>query len=368
MNVKNIRAIGTGLLVIVWLALTGFAWFGPANTISEAERRELAQMPDITIDTVLDGSFMTEFEEYSLDQFPLRDDFRRIKAITHNYILRQKDNNDIYIVDGYAAKMEYPLSEPSVKYAIGRFQNIYSKYLDGTDCNIYFAAVPDKGYYLAEENGYLTMDYEQLFSSLKTQLPWAQFVDLTDTLTYESYYRTDTHWRQEKLFNTARKLAQAMGGVGPNEADFTKTRLDRAFYGVYYGQAALPMEAEPMYLMESPTLTASKVYNYENGKTTQVYDRSKLGSQDLYDVYLSGAAALLRIDNPKATTDKELIVFRDSFGSSIVPLLVQDYASVTLVDLRYVNSAMLGNFLEFSDQDVLLIYSTLVLNSSASLK
>ena len=99
-----------------------------------------------------------------------------------------------------------------------------------------------------------------------------------------------------------------------------------------------------------------------------VYNMDMLDSRDLYDVYLGGAKALLTIENPNATTDRELIAFRDSFGSSMTPLLVKDYAKVTLVDIRYINSMMLGNMIKFQGQDVLFLYSTLVLNSSETFK
>lgn len=128
------------------------------------------------------------------------------------------------------------------------------------------------------------------------------------------------------------------------------------------------MEPDTLFLMESELMSQCSVYDYETGKTGSIYDMTKLDSRDLYDVYLSGAKALLTIENPNAGTDRELIVFRDSFGSSIVPLLLSDYARVTLVDIRYVQTELLGQFLDFHGQDVLLLYSTLVLNSSAALK
>ena len=128
------------------------------------------------------------------------------------------------------------------------------------------------------------------------------------------------------------------------------------------------MKPESLYLMESDLLDHCTVYDHETGKTGSIYDLSKLDSRDLYDVYLSGARALLTIDNPQGQAGKELIVFRDSFGSSMVPLLVQDYARVTLVDIRYISSDLLDQFLSFRGQDVLFLYSTLILNSSSVLK
>lgn len=368
MDNKKIRAIGAALLIGVWLCLTVFAWVKPADDISDAERRPLDQFPELSVDTVLEGDFMTKFEDYTLDQFPLRDSFRQLKSLFHYYVLNQGDNNDVYIADGYAAKLEYPLNETSVNYALSRFNAIYDRYLKASGCKIYASVVPDKSYYLAEDNGYLAMDYEKLFSMVQEGMPWAGYIDITGELSIEDYYFTDTHWRQEKLIPVAQKLAQAMGGVGPKEEDFTATKVDRPFYGVYYGQAALPMPGEDLFLMESAVLKGCRVQDKETGKYVPVYNPEDLDNSDLYDIYLGGAKPLMVIENPNAKTNKSLVVFRDSFGSSVIPLLVQDYRTVTVVDIRYINPTILGSYLRFTNQDVLFLYSALVLNSSAGLQ
>ncbi len=350
----------TIFVLALWGALALWAWFIPSKQISEAERRPLAQKPAFS------EKFQTEFESYSLDQFPMRDGFRTLKSLFHTGVLGQKDNNGIYLTDGTAVKQEYPLHPDSVNHAIGRFQRIYEKYLAGSRC--FYAIVPDKGFYLGEDSGHLTMDYDALYAQVAAGLPWAQEIDLRPTLTGRDYYRTDTHWRQENLLPAAAALCEGLSVAPPRAEDFTAAALERPFYGVYYGQAALPMEPDILYLMESDLLSQCTVYDYETGKIGSIYDMTKLDSRDLYDVYLSGAKALLTIENPNAGTDRELIVFRDSFGSSIVPLLLSDYARVTLVDIRYVQTDLLGQFLDFHGQDVLFLYSTLVLNNSAALK
>jgi hypothetical protein len=368
MNSKHIRNLLTPCVVVLWAGLTLWAWLKAPDAYSDAERRTLAQRPQLSAENLGSGDYMSQFDSYTTDQFPFRQWFRQLKAKFQYEILSQKDNNGIYLVDNVAAKLEYPLNHASVDHAISVFDGVYTRYLANSDCQIYQAVVPDKGYYLAAENGYPAMDYDALAHRMVTELPWAHGIDVTDCLTSEDYYRTDTHWRQERLIKAAERLCKAMGTQSPDWDNYAPTPLEAPFYGVYYGQAAIPMEPETIYLMESNTLKACTVYNYETGKTTSVYDLEKTGSRDLYDVYLSGAAALLRIDNPNAATDRELIVFRDSFGSSMIPLLVQGYRTITLVDLRYMNSSMLGQFIEFVDQDVLFLYSTLVLNNSNSLK
>ena len=365
---KKIRTAGVAAIVALWALLVTFSWFGPRQEISEAERRPLAQMPEIKVETLLNGKFMSQFEDFALDQFPLRDTFRQVKSLFHYYILGQKDNNDIYIADGFAVKQEYPYNPDSVDHALNRFNHLYEKYLKDSGGKITMTIVPDKGYYLGASSGHLTMDYEAMFAAFEAGMPWAEFVDITNTLDAQDYYRTDTHWRQEKLLDTAAKLCEVLGVAAPKVEDYTPVPLERPFYGVYYGQAALPMEPETMYVMESDLLNSCTVLDWESGKNNAVYDMSKLESKDLYDVFLSGSRSLLTIENPNASTDRELIVFRDSFGSSIVPLLTQDYARVTLVDIRYIQIDVLGRFLEFKGQDVLFLYSTLVLNNSSTIK
>ena len=358
----------TGLLalVLLWLALCIAHWVLPSQEISESERRKLEQFPKVSVKAIFSGDWMEDFESYTLDQFPLRDTFRRMKALVHYNLLGQKDNNGIYIADGYAAKLEYPLNENSLNNALTKFQKLYDKYLTGSQ--VYFSVVPDKGYFLAQPNGYPSLDYQALMDQVAAGLPWAEFVDVSGGLTLESYYKTDTHWRQEEILDVAQKLCEALGTGAFTEDDLTPETLERPFYGVYYGQAALPMEAEQMTVLHHEILQNCTVYNHENGKTTGIYDWSKVESQDLYDVFLSGAAALLTIENPAGTPGKELIVFRDSYGSSLIPLLVKDYARVTVIDTRYVAPQLLEKLVEFKGQDVLMLYSTLLLNSSFSLK
>ena len=99
-----------------------------------------------------------------------------------------------------------------------------------------------------------------------------------------------------------------------------------------------------------------------------MYDRSRLSGKDPYEVYLSGPKSLLTVTNPSGQPGRELIVFRDSFGSAMIPLLLADYETVTVVDIRYMHMDILERFVDFHGQDVLLLYSTLVLNNSETIK
>ena len=357
------KTISLVLVLVLWAGLTAFAWVKPPAASSDSERRPLEQFPEVSGESLLSGQFMKDFADYAVDQFPLRDGFRTLNAYLTYYLLGKQDNNGIYLSDGYAAKMEYPLNEMSIGNAVARFNELYEMYL--TDCDVRFALVPDKSYYLAADAGVLAMDYDALYTQMAESLSWAEFIDLREHLTIADYYRTDTHWRQERLVPAAQAIAEKLGVTVP---EFREMAIDRPFYGVYYGQAALPMEPDAMYHLTNEVLEGCTVKCHDNGQTAKVFDKTRLGSKDLYDVFLSGGAAVLEIRNPAGQEGKELIVFRDSFGSSMIPLLLTDYAKVTAVDIRYLQPALLDRYIDFTGQDVLFLYSTLVLNNSNTIK
>ena len=66
--------------------------------------------------------------------------------------------------------------------------------------------------------------------------------------------------------------------------------------------------------------------------------------------------------------EKELVVFRDSFGSSIIPLLATGYSKITVIDTRYISPKLLKEYVTFENKDVLFMYSTLIINDSNTLK
>lgn len=363
-KLKNILVIG--MTAIFLFGFAAWSILKPADKESVSERRALAAFPDMDYSSVLAGEFMSDFEKYTLDQFPLRDQFRTIKAVAVFYFLNQKDNNDIYIKDGYASKLEYPLHLDSIEYAAKRFSFVYDKYIADSQGKVYLSVIPDKNYFMAEANGYPSMDYGKLISQIQEEMEFAEYIDISHLLELSDYYATDTHWRQEEIVDVAEYIAEKMGARVSKE--YVKKEVEVPFYGVYYGQSALPLAADRMYYLENEKLKKYKVYDYETNAEIPVYDVEKWKGNDLYEMFLSGSKSLLTIENPEADVDKELIIFRDSFGSSIAPLLAEGYAKITLVDIRYISPNLLDRFIEFDSQDVLFLYSASVLNNSITIK
>lgn len=380
---NKIYIVGIAAFLLVWFGLTAGAWFGEPEAVSMTERRPLAQAPALNWETItakdeLDSSgnikvahsYKSLFDDYALDQFPMRDRFRQVKSIFSNYVMQQMDDNGYYIANGYAAEVVYPMNEPYLKTNLMVLNKIIENNLGKN--KIYSAVVPDKGYFLAEKNGYLSLDYDEMFETIQAGLPEnVQHIDLTDVLSIADYYRTDTHWRQENIVPVAEKIAEAMGTKVQAESEYTKQAVENPFYGVYYGFAALPMDPETMYLMQSQMLDGCTVSfgGYADGQVNwtpaQFYDLTKAESNDLYDIFFSGNQSMIQIVNPKSTGARELVVFGDSFARSLVPLLAQGYRKITVIDLRLTKYNNLEQVMQFTPrQDVLFLYSTLSYNKS----
>ena len=356
----------TAIMAVLFFGLSFFCWFKPADDFSWTERRPLDQFPKLNMQTLLNGSFMSKFEEYTLDQFPMRDQFRSMKAAVAFYILGQKDNNDIYMVGDYVSEMEYPLHKEAVSQSMHKFASIAEQYFQGTGVKLYHAVIPDKNYFLAADNGYLSIDYEALFQQVKEEGSFMEYIDIVDLLQLEDYYYTDTHWQQQSIIAVAEALADAMGAEV--KTSYEEHTLDTPFYGVYYGQLGLPVNPDHITYLTNPILESCLVYDHQNNKEMPMYDLDKAVGRDPYEMYLGGSLSVVTIENPAAATDKELVIFRDSFGSSIAPLLVDGYKKITLLDARYLHQNIIGNYVEFTNQDVLFLHSASVLNNPSAFK
>lgn len=357
MKIKNI--VSTVLIAVFFLALSLWSIFGKTPDYSESERRVLASFPEVIGEHIMSGQFASEFEEYVVDRFPARDVWRSIKAYVRIGLFLQKDNNDIFAVDNHISKLEYPMNREMADHAIEIFTKVKEKYLQ--ENKVYFAVIPDKNRYLAEKNGYLSVDYDAFSQYMKDRMDYAEYIEIADLLDQDDYYYTDTHWRQDAIVDVAERIATAMGTDISQE--YRVNKLSTLFSGVYVGQSALVCEPDTITYLTSEITDRVLV---EGAKA--VYDMKKASGRDSYEMFLSGNQAIVTIKDPENHSGKRLIMFRDSFGSSIAPLFTKGYSEIVLIDLRYVSSDMLAQFVDFKNADVLFLYSTLLLNNSLSIK
>lgn len=328
----------------------------PDREVSRSERRRLAQLPPLS------SGFSDKLEEYMLDQFPLREQLRTVNGLVRLYGLGQADIHGIYLQGGGAFRMDGPLQEKQVRHAAAVFSAVQEKYFPSLPAH--YVIVPDKN--AKAETGRPRLDTETMRGIVREALPGMTEIDIWDLLSADDYYKTDPHWRQERLLPVAAAICEALGADAPGT--FTEKTLS-PFYGAYYGQAALPMAPDTLTYLESADTKAAEVTGPELDGAQPVYRPELLDGTDGYDVFLSGAQAVLTVTSPNVHNGRHLVLFRDSFGSSLAPLLLGSFERITLVDLRYISAARLTDYADLSDAtDVLYLCSTAVWNNGGTLR
>ena len=342
--------------------------FKKEDSFSVSERRLLAKFPAISLESIASGKFMTEFESYAQDQFPMRDSLRGIKSNAVLKLFRQQDNNGLFIYQNHIIKQDYPVNPDMLDNAVNKLDKIYKQYLENSDCKVYFSVIPDQSNFVPVSKGKLLADFDSIEKYMKEKLDYMEYIHIEELLSLSDYYRTDSHWKQECIEDVAQRITSAMGSDALSYYEYRSA--DSPFLGVYAGQLAIKTAADNISYVSNAMIENCIVTSYDSGKpeTVPFYDLEAAKGRDAYELFLNGADALIEIENPNAKSDRELIIFRDSFASSLAPLLLESYSKVSLVDTRYIQSGMLGSFIEFKDQDVLFIYSTGLLNNSLALK
>ena len=375
---NKVYLIGITAFLLVWFGLTGAAWFGKAEAYSKEERKTLSLAPQLTAESLTskdpEKSFTKLFETYTLEQFPLRQPLRRVKAMFSGYVMQQLDEDGYYAQEGYGAEWLYPMNETNLNRNIKIIQSISEQYL--TRNKVYTAVIPDKGYFLADKYGYPNVDYNQIYKAMQDALPNDTYIDLTQVLKLEDYYYSDTHWAQERIVPVAQKIGEVTGTTMDDVSAYTKEKIDQPYYGVYYG-ASVPMKSDTMYLMHSEVLDNCTVKLIDGigarpiantWKDFSLYDMSKAtlnsDNRDLYNIFFSDNQTMIEITNPNGPKGKELVVFGDSYARSLLPLLVSGYHKVTLIDMRQGKAmyAMMDRYVEFRlNKEILFLYGTLTL-------
>ena len=275
------------------------------------------------------------------------------------------------ILNGGIYEKTEALNESGLTANINKINNICNKYLSGS--NIYFAMIPNKEYYLNNDMG-SSNEFFEIEGFIKPKLNQEiSYIELYDTLNLDCYYKTDMHWKQEDISGVVEKISQAMNLKDENNASNDENEYEEKslgdFYGSYYAEISNnEIQPDELKYLTNSMIENCVVYNTEKEAEEKVYNLDRVNeTNNKYDLFLSGAAAIQRIDNNEINNGKKLILFRDSFGSSIAPLLIGYYEEILLVDIRYVNSEFLDNYIDFDEyenQDVLFLYNTRVINKS----
>lgn len=348
--------IMTILFLVIVFGLGSLSILKEDIDVSMFERRKLARFPKEYSD-----NYTSKLDNYFVDQIAYRNEFISLNSNINRNLFGIKDDKNVYVINDNIYEINYPLNEENCINFCEKMNYITNKYFNNS--NIYYTIIPDKSYFL-DECKYLKMNYEKMYSALKSSMD-GEYIDITNKLNIQDYYLTDIHWKQEKILDVATNLMMNMENKYISNEYIQE--IYNNFYGASYSRGNNKIKPDILKYLTNEELEKAKVNHLEFGKKS-IYDREKLYGVDAYDVFLSGPSSYIEIINEEAKNNKTLYVFRDSFASSIIPFFVPYYYKIVAIDLRYIDINLIEENLKNNNSDVLYLYSTLIINNSNILK
>ena len=359
-----IVTIAVFALIVGGLSIANF-FHTPPNILT-AERRVRERRPHLSIEIVLRGEFMGGFETYAADTFPFREHFRAMRAAMVYGVFLQTDKDGVFFnADGIGS-----FQETNADSARLLAEKIYIVAETLPQMNFFLGVIPDKSMYATRNfPGFCAYTAEEILAARLVTLPNSYssgftMLPISSALSAGSFYRTDLHWCQVSIND----VVSLMGDYMDFAADMTQFTRQYAgqFRGGYAGQFALPVSSDSMYYLYNPHLRAF----YMNMATREfeenlVYDLALFHGFDPFDIFLRGVQPLVILENEYAVSSRELYIFRDSFSSSLAPILASYYARIVLVDFRFIDLQTLHTLIDFTvGADVLFLYSAGIINNS----
>ncbi|MBE6715362.1 MAG: hypothetical protein E7573_00400 [Ruminococcaceae bacterium] len=341
---KQIRKILYMLVSIMFFVmLVTFCVAGivaPDREYSEAENRNLASFPEISVNSLINGSFMADFEDYMSDQFINRDSIVSLKT-TISRLLGNTEVNDVYIgKNNRLFEVPTAFNAERVDKTIDAVNNF------AASCGIeskHFILVPNAGYIIPEDlplslipenqSDMISYVYKNLASDIITTDAASVLNNYTDR--QNLYLKTDHHWTSEAAFITFREFAKN-ADITFNENDFENIVLSDTFFGTLASSSGVYSQPDSLkaYI---PKNIAGKylVHNYETqSKYSTFFDVSKLSEKNQYEVFFGGNFSRLKISTLN-DNGKNMLIFKDSFANCFIPNLIPHFENIVIIDPRY---------------------------------
>lgn len=230
-NIWNHQSLSAAICraLCLYFLYSGFAiWFliNPKADYSSSEKRYLQKFPTVSVNSVLDGKFGTDFEKYFADHFPLRTQWVGANA----YFNLSVGNNG---ADGvYNCKNGYLINKPILDTDTleSNVQTI-ADFAKSVDVPVTVTLVPSTGYIAndvlpAVHDTYT--DDEKIENAQKVLTEsGADFVDLRSAFKNayangtQLYYKTDHHWTTTGAYTGYTEICKSLGITPADKSLFT---------------------------------------------------------------------------------------------------------------------------------------------------
>ena len=342
MNHKTAKIFGFVFPAIL-IAVMFFDIFLPDKNFSAEENRLLQTMPKPSISSIFSGRFETKAESYAADQFMLRNMFIKIKSSFDTSLGSTESNNVFMCKDNYLMEN---ISKADAKKMENNYNSLAKLKQLYPNINMDFMLVPNAANIMSDKLPLfaVTEDQNKQMDDFfkKIQSIGINPVDVRDTFKnnkekIELYYHTDHHWTTDGAYLAYQDFAKKNKLNSNIKYDALAVKND--FRGTLASKSGFTNGLNDMIKIYLP----KEGQNYKNSvifysdtkeKTTEFYKLNNLKKKDTYTVFGGSNHPIYSIKTP-VSSQRKLLLIKDSYANSFIPFLSQDYREIIVIDPRY---------------------------------
>lgn len=329
------------IVIIVFLGFLSVFGLGyiflPQREFSEMENHYLNLRPDFTLKDYINGDFTQEFEDYTADQILGKDLFVKSNVMLNRMVGISKINQVYIGRDGYLIQDYQEPGEQLTK----NLEYIKQFAQENPDVEMTMLLAPNVNEIYPELLPPLAQTYSQakITEQAEQELQDAMtVVDVTDTLYSHKdeyiYYKSDHHWTTLGAYYAYETLCEELQ-IQPVQYEAYQQTVLEPFLGSLYSKAPVfNQQTDQVTLLTNPSGTYEVNYVAENRNTVSVYDMEYAQRKDKYAVFFGGNYPLVQITS-NAAGDEKVLIIKDSYANSMVPMLADHYSEIHMLDLRY---------------------------------
>lgn len=351
------------IFLVMLLSVSGVSAIKRDKKFSVQENRYLTQKPEWHVNSILNGKYEENYQEYLEDQFIFRNPLMNLYTNSKKVLFNQDVNNVFLGKDGYLIekhdwkKFESKQAEQNNK-ELAEFIYHYSDLYR----SLYVIMIPTAEAVLSNKLPAYATTYneKEAIDKMYNKIGQDHGIDVLSVLNQHKdeyiYYKTDHHYTTLGAYYAYRQWIDKLK-MSPNSLnDFTVRELTDQFYGTIQSKLNYESGADMIYACQLKSAVEFSVcYNNSPQSSNTLYNLDALETKDKYSVFLGGNNALLEI-NTSNKNGRKLLVIKDSFAHCFIPFLINQFETIDVIDLRYYNYSVKERLVENEYSDILILY------------
>lgn len=384
-NLKFVKLCRIALLVVFLGVIFGIMFLTAYKTVfnyqwySYFENRNLNPFPDITKESVMDGSFFSDFEDWYRDHIAARTAVVKYHTLLNMDALKRPVVNDVVILDD----LYLPYNEPEIvneESIIAQAEQVsdnlqsHVKLAEEIGAKFYYVAVPCQyvfyedmyPWYLNSRSEYTDASSESLFTALEAKgVPYidmcARFNDIGNRPEFSS--KVDNHYSIFGAYETYKAILERYNADTSADLDildgdeYSVTEISNNYVGSRTRKLlGLKKSDEKLSIIEPVEEVPFTRWDRGNETPSEsaVYSMPTNDYDDvLYSLYMGGDIPITKIDTERPDLPK-ILVYGDSFTNAVESIIWYNFDTMHSLDFRYYSDMSLENFIRQEQPDLIV--------------